>query len=147
MAGVVLRDVQVHRRNIAAQFRSSGQGGRWLKALSYDMKGLAAAEAPKRSFKLAQSHYVSFRRGSNAYSAVTDVENRARHAEWVHEGTPAGAKTKTPYYIHGSPWLYLPAWGEHGRKRLKAVSGQAANPWLERACSQIARSVGAIEVL
>lgn len=147
MAGIVLTDVEVHRTEIASLFSEFGQGGRWLKLLSAKMKLLAAGEAPKRSYELAQSHYTSFRRGSNAYTAVAEVENRARHAEWVHEGTPAGARTKTPGYIRGNPWLYLPAWGVHKSKALTRVSGQAANPWLSRACSQMARSVGAVEIL
>ena len=147
MAGIVFRDVEVHRSEIAAIFSNIGEGGRWISTLSYDMKLLAAAEAPKRSMQLARSHYVSFRRGTNGLVAHAEVENRAEHAEWVHQGTPPGAKTRTPGYIQGNPWLSLPAWGAHGPKVLKSVSGQAANPWLDRACSQVARSYGAVQIL
>lgn len=146
MPAITLTEVRVHRRAISSQFGPFGQGGKWIKLLSARMKGAAAEEAPKRSYQLARSHYTSFRRGTNAYVAVADVENRAPHASYVHLGTPRrapGAKGA----ISGNPWLVLPPWGEYGKVVTnKPVAGQKANPWLERACSQIAISVGAIKV-
>lgn len=146
MAGIAYTNTVVHRSEIAAIFTGVGEGGRWIKALSYQMKTTAAGEAPKRSYELARSHFVSFRRGTNAYIAIADVENRSDHASYVHFGTPEGAPG-APAAIRGNPYLYLPAWGPHKSKRLRAVSGQQANPWLERACSQIARSYGAVQVI
>ena len=147
MGGIRFTGIDVHRANIASQFTELGQGGRWLKALSSRMKLMAASEAPKRSFELARSHFVTFQPGANQYQARATVENRADHASYVHEGTPRGAKTRTPGYIRGNPWLALPAWGEYGATVRRSVSGQAANPWLDRACSQVSKSVGAVEIM
>ena len=146
MAGIRFTGVEIYRSNIAAQFTRVGQAGKWISALSYEMKLLAAAEAPKRSMELSRSHYTSFAVGTNGTRAIATIGNSAEHAEWVHEGTPKGAKTRTKGYIKGNPWLSIPAWGPYPALRRRSVSGQAANPWLDRACSQVSRSRGAFEV-
>lgn len=149
MAGIRFRDVEVHRADIVSQFSSIGQAGKWIHALSYEMKLLAAVKAPKRSMELSRSHYISFRRGTNGISAISTVENRADHASFVHDGTtrqvgwrtlpPGGpnAPTKSRY----APGTRFEA------KTVRNPRGQVANPWLNDACAQVARSVGAIEYL
>ena len=55
MAGIRFTGVEIYRSNIVAQFTRVGQAGKWISALSYEMKLLAAAEAPKRSMELSLS--------------------------------------------------------------------------------------------
>lgn len=144
----VAYEVTVYRSALGAEFRPGGQGFRWIKLLSYQMKLAAAAGAPKRSFELAKSHKVSFRRGSNQYSATAVIENTADHAEYVHGGTDGAVGN-----------MFLPAGGPNGppsvspygaqkfkARRKSEVRGQLANPWLEEACSRVSRSQGAIRI-
>lgn len=74
-----------------------GDGADWLDRISEEIEDLAWARAPKRSTELANSHQVSRLPGTNQYSARFQIENFARHAFWVHEGTI----DKFP----GPPWI------------------------------------------
>lgn len=136
----------VYRKNIAAMFRPSGEGGRWIRALAFDMKLLATSTAPSRTLTLARSHRVDFERGANQYQATAILSNTAEHAEYVHFGTAGhggevmplaaggpGVNTVSPYAGQAFP-----------KKALRYVRGQNANPWLENACVKLARGAGAV---
>lgn len=85
---------------------------------------LSRAFAPKRSGALAKSvHYTVRPRTS---SVVGRVSADARHATWVHEGT----LDKTPITATGGGLMYLPAGGGYSARRLRAVRGQRAQPFL-----------------
>lgn len=146
----VTHRVEVDRKAIASLFGQYGAGGRWIRALAFDMKVLAAGMSPQRSTELARSHKVTFERGANQFRATAVVWNTAEHAEYVHEGRPS-------IRVSGKKRMILPPGGpsvinstsKHAGKRfpkkaLKKVAAQAPNPWLDNACSVIARAQGAV---
>ena len=145
MAGIIYTNTEVYRRNIQAQFLRGGQAERWMDRLRKNMHRAAVAAAPARNGTLKASHR-SRTRGYNQYRCEAVIENIADHASYVHEGVPSGSKVRTPDYIHGNPWLYLPAWGPYRAMRRGSVAGQAANPWLDTACARIAGAEGAVKI-
>lgn len=132
--------VQVYKRNLAREFQSGGQGYRWFERVGQAMFIASVAAAPARSGDLKSSHRLDKPRGINQFSAFLAVYNVAPHADWVHSGTTG------PIEPTNKAWLYLPAGGGFPRKRLKSVSGQAANPWMDRACTRVAMSNGAVPI-
>lgn len=132
--------VDVYRLQLARQFQSGGQGYRWLDKVRLAMHRRCVNTAPKRSGALAGAHR-SFIRGVNQYVAHAEVVNDAEHSLWVHEGTTG------PIFPADGEFLYLPAGGGHPRKRLRRpVPGQSPQPWMDNACSAIARRHGGITI-
>lgn len=138
--------VEVLHRNVNRIFLRGGDGYRFMDRLRAAMHRRCEIEArstmgnkapptdPEWSRRpgpsIAQSHR-SYARGRGGYRTDVRVENIAPHAPFVHGGTqgpirPRGAALSTPY----------------GAK--KSVRGQAANPWLERACVAVSRTRGAV---
>lgn len=145
MPGIVYTHTDVRRQNIKGFFLRGGQAERWMDRLRKNMHRLAVAEAPVRSGGLKAAHR-STTRGYNQYRTEVTVRNVSDHASYVHGGVPYGSKTRTADAIHGNPWLYVPAWGGYAAFRARSVSGQAANPWLDRACARVAGSEGAVRI-
>jgi hypothetical protein len=130
--------VTVFRRNLQSQFQVGGQGYRWLDKVKLEMHLACIAEAPSRSGTLKASHR-SFIRGINQWACVADIVNTADHAEWVHEGV------KGRIYPEDAEYLWVPiARGAAWRVHRSSVKGQAANNWMERACSAVAMGHGAV---
>lgn len=129
--------VTVYRANLARQFQPGGQGGRWLDRLRLAMHRACVAEAPVRSGDIKRSH-DSFMRGINQYASRATIWNTSEHAEWVHEGV-AGR------IFPDGDFLWVPIRrGSAARVKRTSVRGQAANPWMDRACQSIARRNGAV---
>jgi len=130
--------VTVYRANLQRQFQKGGQGGIWLDKLRLAMHRACVREAPSRSGDLKGSHesFLSGARGGG-YRAEATIWNTAEHAEWVHEGV-AGR-----IFPHGD-YLWVPRRrGSTARVKRTSVKGQAANPWMDRACQRVARRNGA----
>lgn len=137
MPGVVY-DVDVYRLQLARMYVPGGEAYRWLDRVRLSMHRACVAGAPMRSGELKGAHR-SFIRGFNQYRARAQIVNDAEHALWVHEGTTG------PIFPKKGKFLYLPAGGGHPKKRLRyPVPGQDANPWIDDACSRIARRHGGI---
>jgi hypothetical protein len=141
--------VHVLRRSLSAQFQVNGQAERWLDRLGRRMFTASRNAAPSRTNTLRNAHRLAKPRGINQFACDIRIENLADHAAFVHGGT-------STIYPEDN-WLFLPPGGP-GRnttspyagqsfpgKRLRSVAGQAPNPWLDDACTRIAKSVGAIE--
>lgn len=135
---------RIYYNNIRGLFRSSGPGGRWIYRVSVEMINAARAEAPSRSGGLKRAHRITRGRGANQYAATFHIENTAEHAEWVHGGT-AGNGLGWIYPARGAR-LRLPAGNGFPASRPRRVHGQKENPWLDRACTQIAMRYGAVPV-
>lgn len=146
--------VEVLRRNLQSQFQMGGQGYRWLDVVKAQMHLASVAEAPIRAGTLKAAHHSEIR-GVNQWACRATISNWAEHAEWVHEGTPKAApgtfikgKMRVPKRRGNLRGAVLPKSqvfytdGRFGRPR--GVRGQDANPWMERACTEIAMGRGAI---
>jgi hypothetical protein len=134
--------VHVLRRNLTAQFQSTGQAGRWLDRLGTRMFRAAQIEAGRisRTGTLVRGHRMDPVRGINQFACDVHIYNIAEHAAWVHGGT------MTPIEPTTANNLSVPiARGSTVRHLRKSVRGQTANPWLDRACARVARSVGAVD--
>jgi hypothetical protein len=128
-----------------------GDGARFVKNVSDEIRNLAMATAPSRSGALRGSHNVSRLVGSNQSVARYEISAggpMARHAENVHEGYPRGALTSIPNSIwaDSEEGMSVPAFqgATHRRVRRQSVAGQAKQPWLEHAGTAIALRYGAI---
>lgn len=135
---------QIYYRELAGEFRSRGQGGRWINMVGKQMLILSKNQAPSRSGKLRRSHGKSRGRVGvgfgNQYTQVYHIYADAPHAEYVHEGT------HSPITAKGGGRMRLPAGGGYGVLYRKSVRGQKANPWLDRACTTIAIRYGGTPV-
>lgn len=129
--------VTVYRKNLSALYQLGGPGDRWAHRLAERMEAASIIEAPARSGEIKRSHSVR-RRGINQWAAKYAVVNSAGHAEWVHDGT------RSPILPVNAKRLKVPNRGGGGYRLLPKVRGQAANPWLDRACARVARSAGAV---
>lgn len=141
--------VTVLKRNIARDYLPGGQGWRWMDRVRLKMHAACVKDAPSRTGNLAGSHR-SFARGFGGNRVDVRVLNTADHAEWVHEGTNGASAPED--------WLYIPAGGPgrntvspyagnfYSKGRYRYVRGQLSNPWLENACSRVARQNGALEI-
>jgi len=139
--------VTVYRKNLSAQFQPGGQGYRWLDRVRLRMHRDAVNEAPARSGGLARSHRSSIR-GLNQYACRATITNVAEHAEWVHGGTE-GASADGGFMVlppggPGRNTVSRYAGQSFGKKRVRSVAGQDANPWLDRACTKAAMRYGAV---
>jgi hypothetical protein len=142
-------DVTVYRLQLARMYQSGGEGYRWLDKVRLAMHRACERSAPSRTNTLVRAHRSSIR-GTNQYAANAVVENNADHAEYVHFGTSGSFAPED--------WIYLPAGGpgrntvspyagqRFTKKRLRHVAGQEPNPWLDDACSRIARRNGAVTI-
>lgn len=137
----VIVSTQVYRNQIAAIFQQGGEGYRWLDLVKLAMFTASVANAPVRSTVLQNSHESEIR-GLNQYSCIATIYNTAEHAEWVHGGT----LDKAPIFPNDGPFMYIPAGNGYGRKKLRSVAGQKANPWIDEACTAIAMGYGAFPV-
>ena len=130
----------IYKRNLQAQFQVGGQGYRWLDRVKLAMHRAAVAGAPMRAGTIKRSHN-SYIRGINQWACAATISNSAPHAEFVHEGT-TGPITPTD-----APYLRVPiARGATRRFNASSVRGQAANPWLARACGRVAARRGAVPI-
>lgn len=90
----------------------------------------AIAFAPRRSGHLAASHYpvailTPYQRRGVRYT----IRNDADYALYVHGGTTGPIRGDM-----GLGWMRVPEYRGSARKvPMLEVSGQAANPWIERA--------------
>ena len=137
--------VTVYRQNLSAQFQPGGQGGRWLDRLRLAMHRACERKAPVRSGDILRSHRSSIH-GVNQWRAEAIVSNISDHALFVHEGTHGSRSTKLMVLPPGGPGrnTVSPYAGQQfGKKRLKKVKGQQANPWIDDACQAIAFRNGA----
>lgn len=136
--------VTVYRNNLSAQFQPGGQGGRWLDRLRGAMHRACVREAPgnprpsRRPGPHLKDLHESFIRGKNQYAAEAVIWNRAEHAEWVHEGVPGRI-----FPDGDTLWVPMRKTSAARTKRT-SVRGQAANPWMDRACQGVARRNGAV---
>lgn len=131
--------VQVYYRELnRATVGRGGAGGMWARRLAVSMISEARAEAPVRDGKLKAGHRINRERGSNQWMVRYRIENIAAHAEWVHEGTTG------PIVRGDGGKMVLPPYGGYGKVVTRSVSGQSANPWLDRACSRVSMRYGAV---
>lgn len=115
-----------------------GPGGGWIYRVSRAMIAEARAEAPVRSGDIKGAHRINRDRGGNQWVQRYNISNGSDHAEYVHEGTSGPIRPKT------SRKLVLPPGGGYPKILVGEVSGQRANPWLERACTRVAMRYGAV---
>ena len=128
--------VTVLKSRIDSEFLPGGQGYRWMDRVKLAMHTAAVAAAPARSGVLKASHR-SYARGYGGSRVDVQIVNTAEHAEWVHGGTDE-------IYPDGD-FLWVPIYpGAVKRSKRAYVRGQKANPWLDRACTAIAMSEGAV---
>lgn len=133
--------VRVYRNRIPPIFRAGGEGNRWMYRVSVAMMNEAILRAPVRSSVLKRSHSISPARRANQYAATFEITNNAEHAEWVHDGVPGRI------YPKNGRWLSVPSRrGSLSRVLRPSVAGQAANPWLDDACTAVAIRYGATRV-
>jgi len=145
-------EVTVYRRNIS-RIMLAGEGNRWIYRVSTEQVSLAKAKAPSRSGRrgLAGKHRLNRLPGTNQYMVRYRIANVADYAGYVHGGTSGS-------YAPEGKFMYLPPGGpgrntvsryagrKFRKKKLRFVAGQDANPWLDDACSTIARRYGAVVV-
>lgn len=137
--------VQVYRSNIARVMKV-GDGNRWIYRVSIEMMRAARAEAPSRTSALKRAHRVTRGIGTNQYMARYHIVNDAEHAEWVHEGTStiySPKKMRVPRRPNPLRGAALPNAMTRPRSE---VRGQAANPWLDRACTRVSLRYGAVAI-
>lgn len=133
--------VEVYYRELnRATVGRGGPGGRWIYRLSTQMLDASKAAAPVRDGGLRRAHRLTRERGSNQWVQRLRVSNTAEHSVWVHDGTTG------PIRRDDGGLMTLPPGGGYPRIRTREVSGQTANPWLERACSAVAMRYGAVPV-
>lgn len=131
--------VDVYNLRIAADYLPGGQGYTWLDKVKLAMFTRSVAEAAKisRTGTLMRSHGSAIF-GYNQYRARATISNSAPHAEWVHEGTDG------PIFPEDSDFLWVPIRkGGASRTKRAYVKGQAANRWMDRACTSVALAQGA----
>lgn len=124
--------VQVNRRGINQIYLPRGSGYRWLDRVNLQMFRACVAAAPSRSGELKAGHRASIRAGSQNYVRA-EVVNVAKHSEWVHNGTYG------PIFPRTADLLWVPVRrGSASRTLRPSVNGQAAQPWMEDACTRVA---------
>lgn len=147
MAGITY-DVKVYRLELARMYQTGGEGYRWLDKVRLAMHRACERDAPSRTNTLRDAHR-SFIRGTNQYAANATVVNDAEHAEWVHFGTDGAVADDFFYLPKGGPGrnTVSPYAGRRfSKKKVAYVAGQNPNPWLDNACSRIARRNGGITI-
>jgi hypothetical protein len=142
-------NVDVYRLQLARMYQSGGEAYRWLDKVRLAMHRACERNAPDRTGGLRRAHRSNIR-GRNQYLAHAEVINDAEHASFVHLGTSGS--------VAPEDWLYLSPGGpgrntvspyagqSFSKKRLRHVAGQAPNPWMDEACSRIARRQGGITI-
>lgn len=133
--------VEVYYRELnRATVGRGGPGGGWWRRLRTSMMDTAKAEAPVRSGNLKMSHRMDVKLGSNQWVQRFSVRNISDHAEYVHDGTLG------PITAADGGKLVLPPYRGYKKIVVRSVSGQAANPWLDRACRKVAMRYGAVPI-
>jgi hypothetical protein len=131
---------EVLHANVNRLFLRGGPGYRFMDSLRAAMHRRCEAEAPvggprpdgsPAQAKIRGSHRSSAR-GRNGYRTDVEISNIAPHAEYVHNGTTGPIRPRTKSAL-------LTPYGPR-----KSVSGQRANPWMERACVAVSRTRGAV---
>lgn len=146
----------VYRRNLAREFQTGGQGYRWLDRVKKAMHDGSIAAAPVRSGDIKRGHR-SFITGINQYACRAEIVNLAEHAEWVHDGTrpwiEGTFRVPRKRQAGGARGADLPGrlvfytdgeMDRYGNVNQTGVRGQRAQPWMDRACTAVAMSNGAV---
>ena len=130
---------EIYRRNINAQFLPGGQAAGWMDRMGRQMMLACMREAPGRSGELRRAHRWGRNKNPGGSRYTFTVENVAEYAAWVHDGTI----TRPPKAV-GKKKMRIPASAGHPAVYGAEFRGQRANPWLDQACSRIARRNGAV---
>lgn len=142
--------VDIYRLQIARMYQVGGEGYRWLDRVRLAMHTACVNAAPSRTGTLKRAHRSSIR-GTNQYKARAEVENIAQHAEWVHQGTDwIEGVMRVPRQrgpLRGAALPKRAVFYTNGKgKNATGVEGQTANPWMDEACTRIARRPGTISI-
>ena len=116
--------VVVYDSKIDAMNFPGGMVHEYVRDRTNTARDMARAFAPVRSGTLVKGIGADVR--PRTTSVVGRVRARARHSQWVHEGT----KDKEPITAASGGLMYLPAGGGYSARRLHAVRGQRAQPFL-----------------
>lgn len=123
--------VTVYDVKLSALFSAMGEVGKPMTRLQREVFAAAVAEAPSRSGELKAAHVNRGSRKAGPYRTRGFIENRSRHAGYVHEGTNG------PIFPVRHQNLHLKPGNGHGFKSKRWVSGQRANPWMTRAARTV----------
>lgn len=134
--------VTVLKSRIESEFLPGGQGYRWMDRVRLAMHTAAVAAAPSRTNTLRAAHR-SYARGYGGSRVDVRIVNDAEHAEWVHGGTANNGEGRIEPKHKDYLWVPI-APNSTYRVYRGSVKGQKANPWLDRACTAIAMSQGAV---
>lgn len=122
----------VYDTKITAMNAPSGMVYRYVEHRTDSTVRIAKVFAPKRTGRLAGGIRRDVRQTSRD-RVVGRVRSTARHSQWVHEGTRTPITALTGGRM-GDGMLSVPTFiGSSKRMRRRAVKGQRANPFLERA--------------
>lgn len=122
--------VVVYDSKIEAMNFPGGDVYEYTKSKTRTCTYLAKSFAPMRSGRLAAGIRSDVRPRTS--SVVGRVRATARHSAWVHEGT----KDREPIFSPDGNRMSLPPGGGYSARRLYAVKGQRAQPFLMEALAE-----------
>lgn len=144
--------LHIHESDVQSFIRQGGDVHDILVKVTRKTRAFSIEEAPSRSGRLKRGFSSKHPTQTGPYSAMGRVSNSTRYAVYVHEGVNHSI-TASPYMlvpmVRGTPHtnnatkgagqdLFI-SWKAGGKKRsernfyrLKEVSGQAANNFMQR---------------
>lgn len=119
---------RVHENAVMAYMRPGGEVYDELDKIGRNISKYGKAFAPKRTGDLARNIRANRPKTEGPYKGSVLVYNNIRYARYVHEGTTGPIRAKS-----GKAMRFRTKRGAGPYMFAMSVSGQRANPYLERA--------------
>ena len=123
-------DIVIYDSKIIAMSLPGGQTWRWARQRRARVERIAKMNVRSRTGELSRSIYGYYEPGP-PNQIIMEVHAETDYALYVHEGTTG------PITSDSGERMYLPPWGPYKARRVHAVRGQRANPYLADALEEV----------